>query len=123
MGFRDETRNTGIRRYWPVIGFIMIVMLGAIAYIVAPMLQEATRDLFPQFRTRGVNPGMVRLGFTVVIFVVLAMISAAIVAMMQPKSKLKINDKDLMKIRQGVLQQKEDEKKRMRKVNREMRRH
>jgi hypothetical protein len=122
MGFKEVEDRSGARRYWPIIGFVLIVVLGVIAYVLAPSVYEATKDLFPAFRTPGIKRQTILIGYTIVIFLVLTVVAGGVVALAQPKPKIKITDKELMKLRQETLDRKEEDKKRMRKVNREMRR-
>ncbi len=121
MGFKEPRDISGIRKYWPVLGFVMIVMLALIAYAAAPAVVDLLRDAVPQFRTPGIPREQLRLGATVLIFLVLGGVATLILAMAAPKRSLDISTKDLLKEREAIQKRKAAERKRMRDINRQIR--
>ncbi|MBW4435525.1 MAG: hypothetical protein KME04_00200 [Pleurocapsa minor GSE-CHR-MK-17-07R] len=109
------------RRFLPVAGFIMIVVLAAIAYLVAPAVMDWTRANLRGFTFSGNDRETVRLMFAGIIFLTLGGISAMIVALFAPKKATNIKDSDLMEERKAMQDKKKMDRLRQRKVNREMR--
>lgn len=122
MGFKDDKRATGFRRYWPVLGFFLIVVLGVISYFLAPSVIDWAADNLNGFTGRELPQLTMRIGFAVVIFVVLLSIFGLILAAFAPKRKLDtVKDADLVKSRAEMLKRREEEKRRQRKINQQMR--
>ena len=42
MGFQEQRNATGIRRFWPVFGFLMLVAIAIISWFLAPAVIEMT---------------------------------------------------------------------------------
>ncbi len=121
MGFPQARNNSGIRRYWPVFGFLMIIALGAIAWFLAPGAQAIARQLIPRFHGTELPKLQMQLVFTGVVFVILGCIAAAIVAVFAPRSKMRVSETDLIKEREAMLKDRLEQKKRQQKINRQMR--
>lgn len=121
MGFKQERNVTGARKYWPVIGFLMIVALAIISWFLAPSVIGATRDIIPRFTGRELDPNVMRIVFTVALTFIFGAISAGILALLTPKPKIQVREGDMLKERQEMLRKKELEKQRLRKINRELR--
>ncbi len=110
------------RRRWAAYGFVLIVALMVISWFSAPAVIQMLRanqnirsglSAMPQWQ--------VQVAFTLVIFVILAAISALIVTIAAPKRSLNIKDKDLAKERAEAVEYNRKARKRQRTLNREMR--
>ena len=122
MGFQDNKRAKGFRRYWPVVGFFLIVALGAIAWIIAPSIIKAARGVFPNFTGRELPAFQMQLGFAAFTFFIMVAIVAMVLAIFAPKRRIEsVKDADLVKDRNAMLKQREFEKRRQRRVNQQMR--
>jgi type VI protein secretion system component VasK len=113
----EKKRRRGM---WPVLGFVLILVLAAIAYLIAPAVIDLTRQLLPRFTTRGTNPETVRLLFAILIFLVLGAVGALIVALFAPKRAINVNEKDLEKERKQMQEARKMDRVRQRRINREM---
>ena len=122
MGFQDNKRAKGFRRFWPVIGFFLMIALAAIAWLVAPSVIQTAERTFPNFRNTGLPREHLLLGFAALTFFVMVAIVALALAIFAPKRRIEsIKDGDLVKARAAMLKQKEFEKRRQRRVNQQMR--
>jgi hypothetical protein len=121
MGFKKERNVTGVRKYWPVIGFLMLIALAVMSWFLAPSAIALTRDIIPQFSGRELNPMVMRIIFTVVLTFLFGAVSAALLALLTPKPQIDVREGDILKERQEMLRKKELEKQRLRKINRELR--
>jgi multisubunit Na+/H+ antiporter MnhG subunit len=105
------------RGLWPLAGLIMIIALGIISYFLAPAVIDFTRRTLRGFTTAGMAPEQLRLIFTVLIFVVLASFSGLVIAIAAPKRSMQVKEKDLIKERQKMAEQKKYERVRQRRLN------
>jgi len=121
MGLKKEEKATGIKAYWPVLGFIMLVMLGIVAYILAPEAIKIAHRMFPSFTGRELPDWQMKAGFTFIVFVVFLAIAGAILAVFAPKRALNVREGDLAKERKEMIDRKAMERKRQRKINSELR--
>jgi hypothetical protein len=111
------------RAMWAAFGFLMIVALLVIAWILAPGLITLLKGSFRGFRTSvgTMEPLHLQIAFTLIIFVILALISAIVVTIASPRRPLQFKDKELVKERKDALDYQRAARKRQRKLNREMR--
>jgi hypothetical protein len=109
--------NKRRRGLWPVMGLLLALALGAISYLIAPSVEDAIKDLLPQFSTSGMPASQVRIVFTLLTFVVLISFAALFVALFMPKRPLQVRESDLKKERDQMIQAKKAEKVRQRKIN------
>jgi hypothetical protein len=117
---RAEKRGT--RPFWPVLGFLMLVALGVLAYTFAPDAIRLARQIFPAFRGPSpIPPEQMRLAFAAIVFLVGLTIGAGVIALFAPKSKMQVRDKDLAKERDQMLKARAAAKRRQRKLNNKMR--
>jgi hypothetical protein len=112
----EKKRKRGL---WPVMGLILAVALGIISYFIAPAVIDLTKQLLPQFSTRGMSPRDVHLIFTFLTFVVLMAFVAFLVAIFMPKKAINVNEADLKKEREQMQAYKRYERHRQRRINRE----
>jgi hypothetical protein len=111
------------RAMWAALGFLLIVALLVISWILAPGVITLLKGSFRGFSTsvRTMPPLHLQIAFTLIVFVLLALISAIVVTIASPRRALDIKDKDLMKARADTMQYQKAARKRQRKLNREMR--
>lgn len=116
----EKRRNRGL---WAAFGFLMIIALLVIAWLLAPGLITWLKGSFRGFRasTGEMPPLHLQIAFTLIIFVILALVSAIIVTVAAPRRALEFKDKDLQKERQDNLDYQRKARKRQRTLNREMR--
>jgi type VI protein secretion system component VasK len=109
------------RRALPALGFLLVVALSLIAYVIAPDVIEWIKDTFPRFDTRGILPQHLRLIFTAIVFVLLLAVIGMVMALTAPKKAINVNEADLVKERKQAELEKRRMKRRQRKINREVR--
>jgi phage shock protein PspC (stress-responsive transcriptional regulator) len=108
------------RQLYPVMGFIMIVVLAVIAYAVAPAVMDFARANLRGFTFGSNSRETVRLIFALIIFLTLGGIAAMIVALFAPKKQTNIKDSELIAERNARAEGKKMDRIRQRKINREM---
>jgi len=110
------------RQRWAAYGFLLLVALGVIAYFVAPLVITALKKN-PDFSnaTHTMTKVNLQLAVTAVITLVFGLIAAMIVTAAAPKKSINVKDKDLTKEREDGAKYHKMQKKRQRKLNREMR--
>jgi hypothetical protein len=110
----DVKRKRGL---WPFMGLLLAVALGILSYYLAPTVIQLTRQLLPQFSTRGIPGDQLRLIFTALTFVVLLLVTALLVALFMPKKTMLVKESDLKKEREQMVAYKKADKLRQRKIN------
>jgi di/tricarboxylate transporter len=111
------------RKRWAAYGFLLLVALLVISWFLAPSLIQMLRASNRAFRTGlgTMEPRQLQIIFTLVLTLILALVSAIIVTLAAPKRVLNVNEKDLVKEREAGRKYHQMQKKRQRKLNREMR--
>ena len=113
--------DTNGRRRWAAFGFLLIVALTVIAWFVAPDVIKWVKSTFRQFNASGLTPIQLQLAFTAIVFVLLALLTGLIVTLFAPKKALNVKDKDLVKERETGEKYRRAQRKRQRRINRELR--
>lgn len=111
------------RKRWAAYGFVLIVSLMIISWFIAPAVLDFLKGTIPAV-ARGLRvmaPLHQQIAFTLVIFVLLALLSALIVTFFVPKRPLDVKDKSLIKEREENLKYQRVARKRQRTLNRQMR--
>jgi hypothetical protein len=116
---KQQEKLSGARAFWPVLGFLMLVALGVIAWFLAPEAQRLARRLFPAFTGGELEPWQIRAMFAFLVFVVFIGIASAIVAIAAPRRALNVREGDLAKERAHMIKEQTAARKRRRKLNRE----
>ncbi len=116
----DKKNN---RRMWPVMGFLLIVALTAIAYVIAPDVINFIKSNFRAFQTSSMNPTTLRWVFTGIVALILSLLVAIIIAVAAPKKPINVKMSDLERERTEMLTAKAKRKKQQRRINREYREH
>jgi len=114
-------KTTRKRWAWPVVGFVLLVSLSTLAYMIAPATIVFIRDVAPQFNPAGMPPPQLRLFVAVMLFGIMVTIVAFIVAVLAPKRKDTVKYADLEKERQAMYDEKKRRKLNARKLAHKMR--
>jgi len=102
--------------YWPVLGLLLALSAGVLAYIAAPAVNQALDRSLPNFPTPNSQLNLI---MTVILFVIFALIGSLIVAAAAPKKKTIVNEVKLAKERKELVQEKKVRKLRQREINRQ----
>lgn len=114
-----ETKQS--RALWPVMGLVLAVALGVIAWILKDPVKAALPDSVDRMLTR--LPGVQgEVAVAAVLFVTMLGVVAIIVAIAAPKRKLDVRTKDMLKERKQMVAEKEAMTRRQQRVARENRR-
>ena len=110
----------------PAMGYLLAVALGVLAWAAAPLVIQWVDATFPRFQLAGMTAIQMRGAFTAFVFVVMLSTVTMLVAFASRKPKSRqgirgVTNNMLAKERQGMLQEKKDNRKRQRKMNLKMR--
>lgn len=108
-----KKRNRGL---YPLIGLVLIIAMGVIAYFLAPSVIDFLKGQNARFG-QGMPADRLLLFVTVGLTLILSTISSLIVAVARPKKLIDVKESDLMKERMDAKRMKEYELKRQRKIN------
>lgn len=111
-------RSKGIKPWLPVIGLLLLVSFGAMAYVLSEPLYNAVAASFAM----DIAPDIGRLVAGVVLFVLLSFVGLIIYAMFAPKRTHLTNENLLERERKAKKAEQVAKKKRQRQVGIEMRR-
>jgi len=106
---------------WPVVGFILAVSLGVLAYVLAPMVIQFLRSSLRGFDTSGLASTTLRWIFTAILFVIFVTLAGLIVAVAAPKPRGTVKYGDLVKEREAMKIEKKRKKTQARKLAQQMR--
>lgn len=110
------------RRAFPAVGFILIVAMGVIVWVVTPPLTEyLDRTVLTGYEIPVNNRSTVQIGIGLVLFFLLSTIVALIVSALAPKPAASVKETDLVKERDEMQKKRKAERIRQRKINREFR--
>ena len=113
--------NRRSRKGWAAGGFLLIIALSVIAYAVAPDVIRWVRRTFPAFAPAGMTNQQLQIAFAVIVFFLLTLIVALIIAVAAPRKTLDIDETKLVKERDVRLREQRAIKQRQRRVNRQFR--
>ncbi len=106
---------------WPVMGLLMAIALGIIAYFIAPSVQRMVIQITKGgFTGQELPPDQMRLFFTGLVFLVLGSVAALIVAFAKPKPKRKVMDADMVKQKDAMRHEEKVRKARKLVIEREL---
>jgi cytochrome c-type biogenesis protein CcmH/NrfG len=91
-----------VRGMWPLIGFLLVVAIAAIAYFASEPALAFARQNLRGFVVRGEDVQIARFGVAAVIFVVLIASVGLIVALFSPKKAIQVKESDLAKEREQM---------------------
>lgn len=123
MGRYREAEEKPRRGMWPVYGLLMAVAAAGIAYVLAPEALILVRRQSPQFNIGTFTDQQVELLFGGVIFMVLILIIALILAAFVPRQRgpNTINDKIMAKEKQRMEAERKERRKRQLALEKKMR--
>ncbi len=112
------------RRAFPAVGFILILAMGAITWVVTPPLtQFLDRTVLTGYRIPRSDLPTIQLAVGLILFFLLSTLTALIVSALAPKRAINVKETDLIKERDEMHRQRKAERVRQRKINREFREH
>jgi len=102
------------KAFWPIIGLVLAVALGIIAWFIAPYVRDFVFTRFPNSITAfNTMPDQQQLIiFTAAVFLLLGSLVAMIVAFAVPKDSSRVKDKDLVKEQKALREEIRKQKKR-----------
>lgn len=109
------------RGLWPVYGLLMAIALGAISFVLGPMLVDFIDSRSANFSIGNLPPEHVDLLFAGIIFFVLLGIATLILGVTVPKNKSEVLDATLVKERKAMEAEKRAQKKRQMEIARKLR--
>lgn len=118
MSHKSQSKT---RAYWPVIGFVLALSLGVIAWALGPAGYNFLRDnRIVNFAITNISRATWELIISGVLFVVLLMFASLVVAAARPKQKSEVREKDLVKERDKMVREQKAKKVLQREINRKM---
>lgn len=110
------------RRAFPAVGFILILAMGAIVWVVTPPLTEfLDRTLLTNYRIPRSDLPTVQIGIGLILFFLLSTLTALIVSALAPKRAVSVKETDLIKEREEMQRKRKAERLRQRQINRQFR--
>jgi hypothetical protein len=110
------------RRAFPAVGFILILAMGAIVWVVTPPLTEfLDRTVLTGYRIPRSNLPTVQIGVGLILFFLLSTLTALIVSALAPKRAVNVKETDLIKEREEMQRKRKAERMRQRQINRQFR--
>ncbi|HEX2906938.1 MAG TPA: hypothetical protein VHO69_08765 [Phototrophicaceae bacterium] len=117
----DKQSGSRNKAFWPVMGFVMALSFGVLAYALKGVGYDFLRDNhIVRFSITGISRGTWEWVIAGVIFVILAMLSSLIVAAARPKQKSEIREKDIEKEREKMRRDIKAKKELQKRINRQM---
>ncbi|MBK9122560.1 MAG: hypothetical protein IPM16_05475 [Chloroflexi bacterium] len=95
---KDESQLRRSRAWLGIVGLILTIVFGVVAYILSAPLSENTQRFVGQ-----VDPNIWRVIVGIALFFICMMIMAVMFAMMVPKSKEKFSDREMKKDKREIL--------------------
>jgi type VI protein secretion system component VasK len=118
MSNSSGSRN---KAFWPVMGFVMALSFGVLAYALKGVAYEFLRDnRIVNFSITGTPRATWEWIIAGVVFVILLMLSSLIVAASRPRQKSEVREKDVEKARQQMRRDIKAKKELQRRINRQM---
>ncbi len=102
------------RAWWPLMGLLGVASLGILAYLLAPSVNEFLRGTLTGFPGPTPTWNLITTG---ILFGVLVLLVAGIVAAAAPKRKSTVTEKELVKSRATMVHEKKARKMRQQEIN------
>ncbi len=118
MSTRSPKPKSRTQAFWPIIGLLLILALGFMAWVFAPPVIGFLSRTLPNFPPAEVPADTMQIFMTVVLFVLTGMIVSLIVAAAAPRKKSAVTEKNLVKERATMVEEKRKQKLRQRAINR-----
>jgi flagellar biosynthesis protein FlhB len=110
-------KKTSTRAFLPVIGFVLMLAFGAIAYVLGPILhtqfgtQLGMADIAAQLQLPPAQVGSIFFG--VVVFLLLVLFGGLLLSAFSPKQRINVHEQDMDKERKQKQMEDRMKKKRM----------
>jgi flagellar biosynthesis/type III secretory pathway M-ring protein FliF/YscJ len=124
------SKKNSIARWLPALGFLLVLALGAVSYVISEPVHEAVYSAMfeEQELMRGIGRGSPssfmqptgQYGVAFVIFIVLLLLVGILYAIFAPKPKIRVHESELKKERIQNEQDRRREKLRKQKINKQM---
>ncbi len=118
-----SNNNSGgqMRAFWPVLGFVLAISFGVLAWALGPAGYEFLRDnRIVNFAASNVSRDVWEWVIRGVIFVILLMLASLIVAAARPRQVTDVREKDLAKERIQLRKDIRSKKELQRRINKQM---
>lgn len=119
MTFREKKIKRKGQSYWPVFGLVLALALGVISWVVSPSAFNWLGTWLKGFPPAGVPRPTLELLITVILFVVLSLFAALLVALAMPKKKSAVNEKQLAEERERMIEEKRMRRMRQKQMNKD----
>lgn len=118
---QKPAKKSKTQSFWPVLGLLLIIACGAIAFFVGPAVVEwlAVNRVIRGFPPAGVPRANVDWILRGIVFVILGLLASLLVAAAVPKKKSAVTEKDLAKQRQEMVNEKKARKLRQQVMNKQ----
>ena len=110
--FKKPRRNA----YWPVLGLLLALAAGVLAFLAAPAVNQALDSSLPNYPTPTPTLNWM---VTAVLFIVFVLIGGLVVAVATPKKKAQVTDVMLTKEREKMVHYNKARKVRQREINKQ----
>lgn len=101
--------------FWPLIGFVLAIASGVMAFVLAPEVNKLLRKSLPNFRQIAEKDA--QLFTTGVLFIVFVLLASLVVAAAVPRKKDIVSNKAMADERQDLLKEKRITKLRRKQMN------
>lgn len=119
MSMRNNKPKSPLQAYWPILGLLLAIALGILAWAIAPGAFDWLGTWLRGFPPAGVPRRTLELIITVVIFLVLGLLAGLLVALGMPKKKSAVSEKDVAVARARMVEEKRIRKLRQKQMNKE----
>jgi hypothetical protein len=109
------------RGLWPLYGLLMALALGAISYVLGPVVLQFMRSRSAQFSIGTLNDQQVELLLSGIVFVLLLAFATLILAVAAPKKKSEVKDAALVKEKRQMEVERKQRRKRELEIQRKLR--
>lgn len=125
MSFENEyvkgtKREDPLKKFYPAIGFILMLSFAAIAFVLYPFAQEMLAEQFPNFPQEG-DEAYEQFGYIVAgsIFVLLMLFFSLLYALFAARGEKQVTEKELKDEKRAREQEKLARKRRKKKIQQE----
>jgi hypothetical protein len=118
---QKPAKKSRTQAFWPVLGLMLIIACGAIAYFVGPEVVKwlDSSNVIRGFPPAGVPRANLDWILRGIVFVVLALLASLMVAAAVPKKKSAVTEKQLVKQRTEMVNDKKARKMRQQLMNKQ----
>lgn len=117
MSAQNKKPKSRTQSWWPLIGAFLIIADGILSYFLAGPTIAFLDAKLPNFPPAGVSGSTLLLIITVVLFVIIGSLVSLIVAAAAPKKRSAVTEKNMMKERSAMVEDKRVTKLRQKQIN------